>query len=126
MHTDGVRIGARLQHEIVFQLVLLPVIDHVDPRVDIPVADAGVSGNTHLPFLTRAYQVIRPGGQPVLRLNPRRSIGTRQVQGDPLGMAKDQGGALRRQRQRVAGGARAAKRTEESNWPWLASKRRGN
>src|SRR5207302_4626214 len=63
-HPDGLGVTPRRHHKVVFQLSLVAVIDQVNARVNLPIADLGIGGNV-APPLRRivAEEVVALAGQ---------------------------------------------------------------
>ena len=52
-------LGSRMEHEIVFQpLRSIPIIDDIDPRIDIPVLQAAIRGQIGTPLFRTANHVV--------------------------------------------------------------------
>ena len=76
---DGTRIGARSNNEVMFQLLLVAVVEQIHAGVHFAIAQLGVRGNVCVP-LPRivAYDIVGLARQLVERLNPWRCVSTNQ------------------------------------------------
>ena len=98
---DAPRVGARGDDEIVFELLLVAVIDEVDTGVDAALRDAGERGDVGPPARrVTAEEVVSQARQPVQPGGPGRGIGPDEPhpQGGPRGgFRTGRGGPLQAQ-----------------------------
>src|SRR5437879_12953596 len=47
---DGLGVATRRHHKVVYQLSLVAVVDQVNARVNLPIADLGIGGNVAPPL----------------------------------------------------------------------------
>src|SRR5262249_4093421 len=110
--TDRARIGVGGEDEIVFQLRIVSVIDHVDARINVSKLNATVSVDLRMPLLRIvAEEVIDDPGQLLETLSRRVGLGAgeRDFHGsmrDAVFRAEIQQYALAVEKEIVAGPAR--------------------
>ena len=76
---DGTRIGARSNNEVMFQLLLVAVVEQIHAGVHFAIAQLGVRGNVCVPLPgVVAYEIVGLARQLVERLNPWRCVSTNQ------------------------------------------------
>ena len=116
-HRDDAGIGPRRDHEIVFELAVVAVIDQIDALIHIPIRHFAVIGNIGVPLRgVVADQVIALIRQQIHPRHGRRGIGAGELhlhgvlrRGRRLAgrrLLQGQGAAGRRQEQRIAGAMR--------------------
>ncbi len=86
-NVDCLRVAARRDHKIVFQLALIAVIDQIDPWVHFPIADLAIVHYIRPPIarifseeiVCRARQLIRAGDLRILisadQMHSQHSVG---------------------------------------------------
>ena len=62
VQTDGIRIGAWGNHVVIFELLLIPVVNQIDARIKGLVLHTRVIGDVLAPLrLVLAHEVVRDG-----------------------------------------------------------------
>src|SRR5205823_4965918 len=78
---DPLRFTAGLDHEVVLELASCPVIDEVDPRIDIPISHLGVRGDGGTPQgRVAADEVVDLLHKLLLSGHARSRVGADQLQ----------------------------------------------
>src|SRR5215469_8412345 len=80
---DHMRIRARLQHQIIFQLTMLAVINDVDARIHRAISHTRILPYAGAPVCSRTDKIIRLSGQRIECFDRRRAIGAYQRDVDP-------------------------------------------
>ena len=111
-HVDALRVRARREHEIVFELALLAVVDDVDAGIDVAVAHFAETRHAGAPRgRIVAREIVRHGRRRVFADDCSGMSGAVEAQANcgrwlrGIRLQRDDGFA-RRQEQRLAGAAR--------------------
>ena len=100
-HLDRARVGARRQHEVIFQLIVAAVVNHVDAWICLAILHPRIVGHVRVPVSPRANHVIGARLHRVQALNRRLAITVYQRNIDGLRPAEAQRRTLPREEQVV-------------------------